>query len=302
MESAMNLKPPKAFWPFAGKVIVLHTLTYILFGIIFFHVNDYASTMGVAEGSEHMRRTTSLWVYMGPLFQPIRGLLYAIALFPFRRILLEQKHGWLALWGLLMVVGILSTSGPNPGSIEGIVYTRVPLLVHLRYSAEVYLQTLSFAWLLVRWDKSSTRRAEQPLGAPAGIGSDILKSLGSGLAALVGFVLVGAFSAWMIGVSMTELSRQPAAAVLGWALPLLNMIAAFYLGRRRARGDASLGAAVGTLIGVNLIVPMVTGFLLTPSAAPGAMLLLNLLPAAIVYAAILLFWRPGPEARQALST
>jgi hypothetical protein len=105
----------------------------------------------------------------------------------------------------------------------------------------------------------------------------------------------------MLGISMTELSRQPAAAVLGWVLPLLNMIAAFYLGRRRARGVASLGTAVGTLIAVNLVVPMVTGFFLSPSGAPGGMILLNLLPAAVVYAAILLFWRLGPEARQALS-
>jgi hypothetical protein len=297
----MSLKPPKTFWPFAGKVIVLHTLTYIFFGIIFFHVNDYASTMGVAEGSEHMRPTTSIWIYMGPLFQPIRGLLYAIALFPFRRTLLELKHGWLALWGLLMVVGILSTSGPNPGSIEGIVYTRVPLLVHLRYSAEVYLQTLSFAWLLVRWDKASARTAELPSGTP-GIGSDIFKSLGTGAASLVGFILVGAISAAIIGVSMTELSREPAAAVLGWALPLLNTIAAFYLGRRRARGVPFTRTAIAALISVNLVVPMLTGFFLSPSEAPGGALLLNLLPASIVYASILLFWRPGPEASEAVPT
>ena len=40
----MSAKPAASFWPFVGKVIVLHRLAYVFFGILLLHVNLYPST------------------------------------------------------------------------------------------------------------------------------------------------------------------------------------------------------------------------------------------------------------------
>jgi hypothetical protein len=51
----------------------------------------------------------------------------------------------------LVVVGIVGTPGPAPGSLEGMIYTRIPLWVQFRGLPEVLLQTLAFSWLLCHW-------------------------------------------------------------------------------------------------------------------------------------------------------
>ena len=48
-------------------------------------------------------------------------------------------------------MGILGTPGPTAGSLEGMIYTRIPLWVQLRGLPEVLLQTLTFSWLLCHW-------------------------------------------------------------------------------------------------------------------------------------------------------
>jgi hypothetical protein len=293
----MSTNQVGSFWRFAGKVIVVHTLTYVFFGIIFFHVNEYASTFGVAEGAKQMRPTTSIWVYLGPLFQPIRGLLYAIALFPFRDTILDMKRGWLTLWVLLLVVGILSTSGPNPGSIEGIVYTRTPILVHLRYSAEVYLQTLAFAWLLVRWERKRVVGADGSGVSSPGVLPDVLKGLAVGVGSIVGFGIVGVIVAKVSGVTLEQLSKQPTSQTLGWTLALMNTVAAVYLGRRRVRPRfVDRRTIAGTSLGINLVLPFVLSFMLPATDVPRWTMVLNLIPATVSYGVILLLWRPASAA------
>jgi len=37
-----------------------------------------------------------------------------------------RAQGWLQIWLVLVVVGILSSFGPAPSSIEGLIYTTLP--------------------------------------------------------------------------------------------------------------------------------------------------------------------------------
>ena len=62
-----------------------------------------------------------------------------------------RKWGWLRLWMVLVGVGILGTPGPAAGSLEGMIYTRIPPWVQLRGLPEVLLQTAAFSWLLCHW-------------------------------------------------------------------------------------------------------------------------------------------------------
>ena len=64
---------------------------------------------------------------------------------------LEGERGWLKLWGLLLGLGILSTYGPAPGSVEGLLYTTIPPLDQVKGLTEVVGQSLAFSILLVAW-------------------------------------------------------------------------------------------------------------------------------------------------------
>ncbi len=68
------------------------------------------------------------------------------------------QWGWLRLWLVLLVFGILGPSGPVPGSFEGMIYTRIPLSVQLKGLTEVVLQTLVFSWLLCYWVNHPEKR------------------------------------------------------------------------------------------------------------------------------------------------
>jgi hypothetical protein len=59
-----------------------------------------------------MRPTSDRWVMAGPLFQPVRGVVFALAFYPFRDVLFAERGGWLRMWWLLVALG---TFGLLPG-------------------------------------------------------------------------------------------------------------------------------------------------------------------------------------------
>jgi hypothetical protein len=112
---------------------------------------------------ELFRATDSVLVVAGPLLNIIRGLLFGLVLYPFRNTLIKRKWGWAYLWALFLVLALFSTIGPGPASIEGLIYTRVPLSHHLFTPWEGMLQTLVFSLLLICWERSVSKRLSQIL-------------------------------------------------------------------------------------------------------------------------------------------
>ena len=157
-----------AVW--CGRVILVHFLTYSLVGALFFALGlnvivYYESNPDLAlQGyQEIFRSTESVLVAAGPLLNIIRGLLFGLVLYPFREVFITRKWGWLYLWALFLVFALFSTIGPGPGSIEGLIYTNVPLSHHLFTPWEGVLQTLAFSVLLIQWEKSTSKRLTQIL-------------------------------------------------------------------------------------------------------------------------------------------
>lgn len=144
---------PKYILKWIGQVTLVHFTTYIIFGIIFFNLLGYATIYASSEIATYMRSTTDPLVMASPLFQLIRGPIIALALYPFRKIFTDTKQGWALLWGLLLALMIIAPAGAAPGSIEGIIYTKVPLWFHVISLPEVILQTLVFSWLVITWQK-----------------------------------------------------------------------------------------------------------------------------------------------------
>ena len=140
------------------KTIVTHTVTYFVAGILAFTLNDYERMYAQPPLSYFMRPTSDRLVMAGPLFQPVRGVIFALAFYPLRSILFGTRRGWLTLWWLLLALGVLSTFGPAFGSVEGLIYTTLPAREQLLGLWEVVLQSLMFSFILYHWVNEPQKR------------------------------------------------------------------------------------------------------------------------------------------------
>jgi hypothetical protein len=98
-------------------------------------------------------------VATGLLFQPIRGALFGLCFFAVRDAVFGRKQGWLIMWLLLVVIGIVSPFGPAPGSIEGLIYMRLPWQSQLGPGLiEVLAQSLLLSIGVFYWVTAPFRR------------------------------------------------------------------------------------------------------------------------------------------------
>ncbi|MEQ1565393.1 MAG: hypothetical protein ABMA64_07125 [Myxococcota bacterium] len=141
------------FGRFALRCVLAHTATYLVAGLAALTLGDYASWWDKPEMA-HYRPMDSPWVALGPALQVVRGLVFAAVLWPVREPLVERPGSVLRLWALLVGVGVLSTYAAAIGSIEGAIYTDLPLVYHLFGLPEVIGQAGAFSLCLVgsyRW-------------------------------------------------------------------------------------------------------------------------------------------------------
>lgn len=141
----------RTFASIALKTTIVHTVSYFLMGLLAFTLLDYAGRFADPIIAKFMRQASDPLVASGPLFQVVRGLLFGIAFYPLREIVFARKKGWLVLWLVLIVVGILSPFGAAPSSIEGMIYTILPIGFHLLGLPEVVIQALVLAFLSHYW-------------------------------------------------------------------------------------------------------------------------------------------------------
>ena len=145
----MNNSSQITLWGLIIKASVAHTLTYFLMGILAYSFLNYSETFAEGALACFMRPTDSPWVAAGPALQWIRGIIFALAFWPLREIFFGKKNGWLILGWVLTALGILSTFGAAPGSIEGMIYTIIP--TSITSYVEVVPQAFLFAGLLYYW-------------------------------------------------------------------------------------------------------------------------------------------------------
>lgn len=127
-------------------------------GVLAYTFLNYAEQFSRPEMASWMRQTTDPMVMAGPLFQPIRGLVFALVFYPLREVLFSKKNGWLIMWWILVALGILSTFGPASGSIEGMIYTVIPVRNQLSGWLEVVPQAFLLSAILCYWVKHPEKR------------------------------------------------------------------------------------------------------------------------------------------------
>ncbi len=148
---------------FALRVVVAHTVTYTIAGLLASTLLDYRSWWA-SEYLSNYRPFDSPWIAAGPALQIVRGLIFAAVLYPFRAVFLDAECCWLRLWALLAGVGVFSTYAAAPGSFEGFVYTRLPMAYHLFGLPEMIGQSAAFSLVLVGWYRRPHRAWSVVLG------------------------------------------------------------------------------------------------------------------------------------------
>jgi hypothetical protein len=140
-----------SFREIVAKTVVTQTVTYFVVGLLASTLLDYAHWFAESSLGLLMRPTTDRMVMAGPLFQPVRGFFFGWVFFLLRDVFFDGKRGWLWMWFVLVVLGIVNPFGPAPGSIEGLVYTRLPLADQLKGLPEVIVQSLALSFVVSRW-------------------------------------------------------------------------------------------------------------------------------------------------------
>lgn len=133
------------------KTAIVHTVTYSFVGLLALNLFDYAGRFADPSLGGFMRQTSEPLVASGPILQIIRGLLLGLVFFPMREVAFAKKTGWITLWLILVVIGIVSPFGAAPSSIEGLIYTTIPIGFHLIGLPEVVMQTLLLAFFSHYW-------------------------------------------------------------------------------------------------------------------------------------------------------
>lgn len=155
MKKTINQRP---VIPFTLRFVAIHTLTYLVFGIFFMLVSRYFEYFKSDPIFDLvMKPSDSLSVGLAPLAQVLRGALLALAIFPFREVIIGRRLGWIKLFFLLFILTSIGAVITGPGSIEGFLYTRFSFNPLIGYP-EIALQMLAFSWLFCHWQGKKTAK------------------------------------------------------------------------------------------------------------------------------------------------
>lgn len=141
---------------FVFRSTLIHVITYMVVGGLAFHFMTHR-TDEISPGIQDLHGPHVMrWFFVA---QIVRGVLHGLVLFPLRRALLDMKQwGGLVIGSILFMVG--SVIGIN-GAIESWVYsTRFSPDLFLIHLPEVIIQTISYGYLLLAWE----RRVEKKHG------------------------------------------------------------------------------------------------------------------------------------------
>lgn len=282
----------KTLLMFTFRVIIAHTLTYFVFGMLMSNVFDYADIFKRAIIRDYMLPIDEHNVLVGPFLQPIRGLIFAIGLWPIRGFLIEKKRGWLILWGLLVTIGILSTPAASPGSIEGMLYTKLPMWYHLIGYPEIGLQTLVFSIWLVWWERQSIKSPQEVAKKENSLIAEIVKAIMTACFAYIGYAIIGLSLALMAnaraaatgtgGVDIEATGANFKMQFMFVVAFVVNAITALWIARKWQANQIALWAMFLLFWFIDALVPwLYQTFVFGSSFIPTA-ILLGLLPAVII--------------------
>ena len=152
------MKRTTGFWGFLGRFTLLHVVTYVFFGFVFMYISNYAAAFQTPALRDYMRPLDDPILALGIPLQIPRGALLALALFPFRPVIVAGQWGWLKLWGVMWMLMGIGAVVAAPGTLEGLVYTKFGFGNPFVGLPEITCQMLAFSWLLYVWERRIDQR------------------------------------------------------------------------------------------------------------------------------------------------
>ena len=139
-------------------VMAAHVFTYFACGLIFSQIINYDDKYLQLLGFRPMDELNGSMLILG---QVVRGVLLGFVVWWIKDSIIGKKLAWLNLWAILVILGIISTYGPVPGSIEGFIYLApvdVPVNIGLSI-LEVLTQPLLFSIMVTYQRKKKVKSA-----------------------------------------------------------------------------------------------------------------------------------------------
>ncbi|HET7011831.1 MAG TPA: hypothetical protein VFI11_13725 [Anaerolineales bacterium] len=146
------------------KTMISHTVTYFFVGVLAAVTLNYTARFSDPSVAAYSRPTSDPMVMAGPLFQPIRGILFGFVFYLLRETFFHRPRGWLILWVTLVVIGIIGQFTGGLGSIEGLVYSRIPVAFQLTLLPEVFIQSFLLSVLVYYWIRQPKKWLNWVLG------------------------------------------------------------------------------------------------------------------------------------------
>ncbi len=298
----MNRQPLWQGFPgFAIRVIIIHMLTYFTFGILASNIFDYQEIFKQPVIRDFMLPMTERNMWLGPFLQPVRGLVFAIGLWPIRGLLLEKKRSWLILWGLLVTIGIISTPAAAPSSLEGMLFSRIPMWYHLMGLPEICLQTLLFSIWLIWWERQTVRVAQPQVKQPRAWVSALVRAIMAACFAYMGYAVGGLLLVAITNARTVASGAEPidvAASGANFKMQfmfivafLVNVGAALWVTPRWMQGQLPLWALFGLFWLIDALVPWVYQTLVFGGSDIPTVFMLGLFPAIILTLGMWLSYR-----------
>ena len=143
--------PQPSFRSILYRTIISHTVTYFVTGVGASILLGYATRMIRPDVAPIIRQITDPILMASPLFQPLRAALLAIVFYLLRDVLFGNRKGWLIMWCVLVVIGIITPFSASWGGIEGMIFFNFPIWDHIVGWPEVFTQTLLLSVILTYW-------------------------------------------------------------------------------------------------------------------------------------------------------
>ncbi|PKP44898.1 MAG: hypothetical protein CVT95_10235 [Bacteroidetes bacterium HGW-Bacteroidetes-12] len=90
--------------------------------------------------------------FLNILGQFLRGVVFAFIFYPFYSLIFERRGGKLLLFTSMFGLGLFGSVEPQPGSIEGIVYTITSFTEHASILIAVAIQMLIFVLIMFKFE------------------------------------------------------------------------------------------------------------------------------------------------------
>jgi len=144
------------YFKFTWRITAAHTIAYFCAGIFALLVIDYKNWFSEGAISSFMLPTDTPIVALGPALQVFRGLIIALVLLPLREVFTNGKYGYIKLWLLVLGLSVFSTFAAAMGSLDGFIYTNVPIIEQVMGYPEAFLWTTMFVgilWAFYKFEK-----------------------------------------------------------------------------------------------------------------------------------------------------